>query len=106
MDQLSEFDQRMIEGDDPVIILVEEVHRDPTNTRILLRVCPMSVKSLRAPAAPYTAILLCDRILLNRHVILQYNVSKPYIHWKGMLLSRHRGRSCAAVGNLRNFAAS
>ncbi len=28
--------------------------------------------NLRAPAAPFTAILLCDRILLNRHVILHY----------------------------------
>ena len=42
---------------------------------------------LRASAAPYTAILLCDRILLNRHVILHYTIPKPYIHWKGMLLS-------------------
>ncbi len=34
---------------------------------------------LRAPAAPYTATLICDRILLNRHVILHYTIPKPYI---------------------------
>ncbi len=62
--------------------------------------------TLRPPAAPYTAILLCDGILLNRHVILHYTIPKPYIHWKGMLLSRYQCRSCAAAGNLRNFAAS
>ena len=50
----------------------------------------LTLKTLRAPAAPYTAILLCDRILLNRHVILHYTILKPYIHWKGMLLSRHQ----------------
>ena len=46
--------------------------------------------TLRAPAAPYTAILLRDRILLNIHVIVHYTIPKPYIHWKGMILSRHQ----------------
>ena len=55
------------------------------------------------PPAPYKAILLCDRFLLNRHVILYYTIPKPYIHWKGMLLSRHQCWSCAAAGNLRHF---
>ncbi len=34
---------------------------------------------LRAPAAPYTAIILCDRFLLNRHGIQHYTIPKPYI---------------------------
>ena len=64
------------------------------------------MKVLRPPAAPYRAILLCDRILLNRHVILHRTIPKPYILWKGMLLSRHPCRSCASECNLRHFAAS
>ncbi len=38
--------------------------------------------TLRPPAAPYTAILLCDGTLLNRHVNLHYTIPKPYF---GML---------------------
>ena len=33
--------------------------------------------TLKVLAAPYTAILSCDRILLNRHVILHYTIPKP-----------------------------
>ena len=52
-------------------------------TNILNRRCPTSFmkqyhtntqESLRAPAAPFTAILLYVRILLNRHVILHYTI--------------------------------
>ncbi len=38
----------------------------------------MQMTGLRAPAAPYTAIMLCNRVLLNRHVILHYTIPKPY----------------------------
>ncbi len=48
---------------------------------------------LRVPAPPYAAILLCDRIILNRDAILHCTILKPYIHWKAMLLSRHHWRS-------------
>ncbi len=65
-----------------------------------------SRKVLRVPAYPYAAILLHDRIILNWHVILHCTIPKPYIHWKGMLLSRHHCSSCAAACNLRHLAAS
>ena len=61
--------------------------------------------TLRVPAPPYAAILLCDQIILNRDVILHCTIPKPYIHWKAMLLSRHHCRSFAAACNLRHLAA-
>ncbi len=42
--------------------------------------------TLRPPAAPYTALLLFDRTLLNRHVILHYTIPKPYITLKGYMV--------------------
>ena len=48
---------------------------------------------LRVPAPPYAAILLCDRIILNRHAILHCTIPKPYIHWKAMLLSTNTAYS-------------
>ncbi len=62
---------------------------------------------LRAPAPPYTAILLCDGILLNRPVILNYTVPKPY-SWllntfdkKAKLLVR--GGDVGGLNNMRHL---
>ncbi len=54
---------------------------------------------LRASAAPYTAILICDRILLNRHVILHYTIPKPW-SFQSILTGRQNRAKLLARGVL------
>ncbi len=35
--------------------------------------------------------MLCDQILLNRHVILPYTIPKPHIHWKAFSIEISTG---------------
>ncbi len=84
----------------------QEIHKETANLRIFQEImkylCNIILEVrvhsllvfypffiLRVPAYPNGAILLHDRIILNWHVILHRTIPKPYIHWKGMLLSRH-----------------